>query len=832
MTAAFVRRAWPLGALLLALSAMLFVPNDRGYFPPHQFGVNMENATLAANLALSPGFLYYKAERRDDGRLRYAPYHRFPVAGYALIKLAMAPFAGDLSAQLRAARWLMALFWCAAAVLAYFALARLTGSRALALLATSLGFSSLYMLRFHDAIAPEVSMDLFGVMLTFHGTVVFAREGRFWQLVAKVCVALGLGWHAYALVGPFVAFGLAAGAVGAWRRGVPGVGVARRLFALARGLRRSRHALLGVVAVLFGAGVLGGNVALERGAFGGDRPLAKLPTVDSALFRTGIHDLNRPFDGKHRLVVGPGERIVEDEDWFDFWWWQWQRVGVAALPYAVYGWFDSAEARILGTDARTRGWPLLAGVGVAATVLTTGLLLLLRGTACAGLYLRVLAPLASSGFCWTLVMRRQTHWWTHSHEGLYYFGLPLAGWVLAWLWWCRSSSLGVRSQRVLAGGALCAALALAGGYARWAEKRQYPREAATQRELMAEFSAIREVLSGRDVLVCASESAVIDDLTVGSFQLEPFWGWRQPFLHYVMAGTVPWYAERLRDAEFWAGRGAPNRVLCPQRVRAPSLRTPTHRHVFLYDSLDVVDAIARAWRREYDQAAATPLVARSAWDFHWDGSELAVLKAPCADADLDGVFSVLAQGTDAWTGAFGWRRLRVRRYLRRFHDRCAMRIRLVGYGRVRAAFAPSGGAAAWRTAFRLDRDALLAVRAAAFGTDSAPALEGAGFLVRQHGDALVYLRSPCEPADVEARFFLHVTPVSMAELPAARQQAGFDNLDFAFGEHGAVVDDACVAKVPLPDYAVAEVRTGQFADAAELWAARLALGGARGNESD
>ena len=44
-------------------------------------------------------------------------------------------------------------------------------------------------------INPETVMDLFGVMLTFHGMVVFVQEDRFRQLLGKVCAALLLGWH-------------------------------------------------------------------------------------------------------------------------------------------------------------------------------------------------------------------------------------------------------------------------------------------------------------------------------------------------------------------------------------------------------------------------------------------------------------------------------------------------------------------------------------------------------------------------------------------------------------------------------------------------------------
>ena len=50
-------------------------------------------------------------------------------------------------------------------------------------------------------------MDLFGVMLTFHGMVVFVQEGRFRQLLVKTCVALLIGWHVYAFLLPFIALG-------------------------------------------------------------------------------------------------------------------------------------------------------------------------------------------------------------------------------------------------------------------------------------------------------------------------------------------------------------------------------------------------------------------------------------------------------------------------------------------------------------------------------------------------------------------------------------------------------------------------------------------------
>ena len=45
-------------------------------------------------------------------------------------------------------------------------------------------------------------------------------------------------------------------------------------------------------------------------------------------------------------------------------------------------------------------------------------------------------------------------------------------------------------------------------------------------------------------------------------------------------------------------------------------------------------------------------------------------------------------------------------------------------------------------------------------------------------------------------------------------------MDFNFGEHGALVDSACMAEVPLPDYPAVGVRAGQSANDIELRTAR------------
>ena len=206
-------RDWlPLAVLLAALASALALGGDRSYFyRPSDIlhnEVTAKNLAIAGNMSPKHGFrLATRIWRDEGGGFGYDLYGRFPIGGYALIKLAILPFEGDLAAQLLAARVLMLLMFCGAAVFAYLALARIAGDRWIALAAVLFAFSSLYALYYADSVAGETVMDLFGVMLVFHGMVVFAQEGRFRQLLVKTCAALLLGWHVYALVLPFALWG-------------------------------------------------------------------------------------------------------------------------------------------------------------------------------------------------------------------------------------------------------------------------------------------------------------------------------------------------------------------------------------------------------------------------------------------------------------------------------------------------------------------------------------------------------------------------------------------------------------------------------------------------
>ena len=93
-----------------------------------------------------------------------------------------------------------------------------------------------------------------------------------------------------------------------------------------------------------------------------------------------------------------------------------------------------------------------------------------------------------------------------------------------------------------------------------------------------------------------------------------------------------------------------------------------------------------------------------------------------------------------------------------------------------------------------------------------------GFDVYLVVNRLVYVKEPCGKEDVEARFFLHVHPVVSDDLPDHREQHGFDNLDFRFDERGwRFGEGTCLVEVPLPEYGIAAIRTGQFLAEEDGW---------------
>ena len=119
----------------------------------------------------------------------------------------------------------------------------------------------------------------------------------------------------------------------------------------------------------------------------------------------------------------------------------------------------------------------------------------------------------------------------------------------------------------------------------------------------------------------------------------------------------------------------------------------------------------------------------------------------------------------------------------------------------------------------VDPDILRAYYAA---VAAGPPAARASFALYEWDNRLIYLLESCAAADTAAGFFLHIVPEDAADLPAERQAAGFAHGGFDFVRQGGHFDGKCLAAVPLPDYPIKEMRTGQFVPGqGDLWSVRL-----------
>ena len=236
----------------------------------------------------------------------------------------------------------------------------------------------------------------------------------------------------------------------------------------------------------------------------------------------------------------------------------------------------------------------------------------------------------------------------------------------------------------------------------------------------------------------------------------------------------------------------------------------------------------RRWAESIAGVSGEPL-ARGAFDVHLADGALAYVKQPCQQEDTEARFYLhvapeRASDLPEGRGGYGFDNLDFDFFLNGalFEGKCAARIPLPDYpvAGVRTGQSMEDGGDLWRAEFSTDPERRWAESIA--GVSGEPLARGA-FDVHLTDEALVYVKQPCEQRDTEARFFLHVTPERVSDLPDEREQHGFDNLDFDFFLNGALFEGKCAARVPLPDYAIAEVRTGQYASGGDLWSVEAAM---------
>ena len=211
---------------------------------------------------------------------------------------------------------------------------------------------------------------------------------------------------------------------------------------------------------------------------------------------------------------------------------------------------------------------------------------------------------------------------------------------------------------------------------------------------------------------------------------------------------------------------------------------------------------------------ATAPLARAEFDVHARAGRLIYYKAACGPADAQARFflhvePVHAHDLPAHRRAHGFDNLDfdgARRSMQIDHQ-CLALAPLPAYpiARIRTGQGARADALAWETEFPFRPTYEAALRA----VQATAPLARAAFDVYARERTLLYYQAACDPAEAQTRFFLHVEPVHIHDLPAHRRAHGFDNLDFDFARRGARFDHQCLAIMPLPAYPIARIRTGQ-----------------------
>lgn len=553
--------SWPTLFLMLTLSYVFIFGEHRGYFFWLVDWSTSMNMSVAANLSFEHGFLgFIKQFTGFWGEPEYIVYNRFPIGAAGLVKLAIAPFEGDLSAQIFAGKISTVLLFCASALLSYFSLQRIYFDRWTAAAATLMAFSSFNALSFADTAVGEGISFLFGVMLTFHGLAVFAREGRFGQLVAKTAVALLLSWQAAILILVFVS--------------LSAVSAAARRASGAAAPSIARPVLYGVLSLVFACFVLAINFAGEWRVLDWRGSIVDLPSAESALRRTGVLDTY----GAWSL-----ERLEETIELTI------RRIGGASIPYAFF-----ASGPETARNYIPEGPLPLREAGIVVVAICLASLLLIR-------HRIVVASLLSFAVVWAAATPFTQH---HAHEAVHVVGISLifysvilklianavTGRVVSFsLFMFAAAVFGVSNVEITR----LAVAPEAGGTVFTRTVRDLGRGDARikfHEATIYDFNAVRAAAPrGSSILIAertGERTAVEISGTMAGIEF---------YLH----GYVIDHGDREmhEDVEY-----RPNFILSRTRIDGPWLLTPENRRVFLYDTAALCSAIATNARRDMKSA--------------------------------------------------------------------------------------------------------------------------------------------------------------------------------------------------------------------------------------
>ena len=760
-------RAWlPPALLLLALSSMFIFGGDRGHFyrEAHHDALSARSLAIAENLSIKHNFLLFPTQTLDaDGEPAYELYNHVPIGGYALIKLATLPFGDSLSAKIYAARMLMLLFFAAAAALAYLSLRRLASSPWIALTTALLAFSSTYCLYYADLISDEAMIDLFALLLVFHGMVIFEQEGRFLQLLGKTCAALFLGWHAYALLLPFIVFGLERDLFKALEPSSPNP------IRVLGSLIRSRYLALGVAALLFGISVLTFNLTNEYLALNRETPLSELPSIQAITSRAPDAD------------TYSAEEIDRYLPWSAFLERQFYHIGAMTLPYLFSPTFAERT-----TEAPARLFVLLGITALGASLI--GLLFVRR-------HKILLASLTLSGFFWMLPMRHNAAFPDQGFEAIFHIGVAITLLSLVLLGMRRLSG-----ERLIAALSAVALLIFVVSSLRMAQLINDTQTYVSHKETIADFEAIRDM---------ASEGNVIWARSIPSHAVSP--------AIYYLSGRIVIPAETAMSAH------SPDFIVASEYLAEIAL-TPRNRLLFLYEWDDyhthiteIIEAGEPLIRSDFDVYLQDKTLMYVKDACHASDTVAPFFLAPFPVDENDLPDKARQHGFENHDFSFE------ENSIWQSGERCVAIVPLPNYDIARIHTgqyiqrADGSTEHLWEGEFRL-AEQLINDRLTHITEiiEAGEPLIRSDFDVYLNGNTLIYVKNACSIDDTDAPFFLALFPVDESDLPTESKQHGFQNLDFEFQERGIRQSGGrCIAVAPLPDYTIARIHTGQYIQRAD-----------------
>ena len=287
----------------------------------------------------------------------------------------------------------------------------------------------------------------------------------------------------------------------------------------------------------------------------------------------------------------------------------------------------------------------------------------------------------------------------------------------------------------------------------------------------------------------------------------------------------PWRMDEGFEEQQWSleNYGAAFDGKCVARIPLPNY--PVAEFHATWSSDLVSDAEGRETMRRAREEGR--LLARADQEVYLSGNDLVYIRDSCDPAGTERAFYVDIVPERAADLPGARRQQGYEQFRFDFHQRgafvggaCVTAFALPDYrvSSVRTGQSAPEEADAWRAEFSLNPEPYRSAYLSA--VQGAPLARGV-FDVYMADDALVYAKESCDWNDTEARFFLHLEPERVEDLPEGRREHRFDNLDFAFFGRGGYFDGKCATRVKLPEYPIASVRTGQFGSAGEIWSAEF-----------